>query len=64
LKAARSRAKASITRLLTASQDPRAGSKWELDEIKVSLERLNIVWKEFESMSDQTALFDEEFYRQ
>jgi len=28
LKAARSRAKASITRLLTASQDPRAGSKW------------------------------------
>jgi len=38
LKAARSRAKASITRLLTASQDPRAVSKWELDEIQVSLE--------------------------
>ncbi|XP_070854242.1 uncharacterized protein [Drosophila suzukii] len=35
LKAARSRAKASISRLLTASQDPRAGSKWELDEIQV-----------------------------
>jgi len=46
LKAARSRVKASITRLLTASQDPRAGSKWELDEIQVSLERLNIVWNE------------------
>ncbi|XP_070851577.1 uncharacterized protein [Drosophila suzukii] len=60
LKAARSRAKASITRLLTASQDPRAGSKWELDEIQVSLERLNIVWKEFESISDQMVLFDEE----
>jgi len=60
LKAARSRAKASLTRLLTASQDPRAGSKWELDEIQVSLERLNIVWKEFEYISDQIALFDEE----
>ncbi|XP_070854717.1 uncharacterized protein [Drosophila suzukii] len=60
LKAARSRAKASITRLLTASQDPRAGSKWELDELQVSLERLNIVWKEFESISDQMVLFDEE----
>ncbi|XP_070855415.1 uncharacterized protein [Drosophila suzukii] len=59
-KAARSRAKASITRLLTASQDPRAGSKWELDELQVSLERLNIVWKEFESISDQMVLFDEE----
>jgi len=46
--------------LLTASQDPRAGSKWELDEIQVSLERLNIVWKEFESISDQMVLFDEE----
>jgi len=52
LKAARSRAKASITRLLTASQDPRAGSKWELDEQQVSLERLNIVWKELESIRD------------
>jgi len=60
LKAARSRAKASITRLLTASQDPRAGSKWELDELQVSLKRLNIVWKEFESISDQMVLFDEE----
>jgi len=60
LKAAKSRAKASITRLLTASQDPRAGSKWELDEIQVSLERLNIVWKEFESISEQMALFDED----
>ncbi|XP_070854664.1 uncharacterized protein [Drosophila suzukii] len=60
LKAARSRAKASITRLLTASQDPRAGLEWELDEIQVSLERLNIVWKEFESISDQMVLFDEE----
>jgi len=60
LKAARSRAKASITRLLTASQDPRARSKWELDELRVSLERLNIVWKEFESISDQMVPFDEE----
>jgi len=50
LKADRSCAKASITRLLTASQDPRAGSKWELDELQVSLERLNIVWKEFDSI--------------
>jgi len=38
----------------------RAGSKWELDELQVSLERLNIVWKEFESISDQMVLFDEE----
>jgi len=60
LKAARSRAKASITRLLTASQDPRAGSKRELDKLQVSLERLNIIWKEFESISDQMLLFDEE----
>jgi len=60
LKAARSRAKASITRLLRASQDPRAGSRWELDELQVSLERLNIVWKEFKSISDQMVLFDEE----
>ncbi|XP_052855789.1 uncharacterized protein LOC128264392 [Drosophila gunungcola] len=52
LKAERSHAKASITRLLTASQDPRAGSPWELDEITVSLDRLNTVWKEL-------ALFDE-----
>ncbi|XP_070075719.1 uncharacterized protein [Drosophila takahashii] len=60
LKAARSRAKASITRLLTALQDPRAGSNWELDEITVSLERLNNVWKEFETISDQMALYDGE----
>jgi len=60
LKAARSRAKASITRLLTASQDPSAGSKWEHDEIQVSLERLNIGWKEVDSISDQMAHFDEE----
>jgi len=59
LKAARSRAKASNTRLLTASQDPRTGSKWELDEIQVSLERLNIVWIEFESIRDEMTLFGE-----
>jgi len=55
LKAARS-----ITPLLTASQYPRAGLRWKLDEIEVSSERLNIVWKEFESISDKMALFDEE----
>ncbi|XP_052855137.1 uncharacterized protein LOC128263900 [Drosophila gunungcola] len=60
LKAARSRAKASITRLLTASQEPRAGSPWEQDEITVSLDRLNTVWKEFETLSDKMPLFDEE----
>ncbi|XP_041452039.1 uncharacterized protein LOC121405436 [Drosophila obscura] len=60
VKSARSRAKASITRLLTASQDPRAGSNLELEQITVLLERLNTVWKEFETLSDKMALFDEE----
>jgi len=60
MKAAGSRAKASTTRLLTASQDPRAGSKLDLDEIQVSLEMLNIVMKELESISGQIAIFDEE----
>ncbi|XP_041449657.1 uncharacterized protein LOC121404387 [Drosophila obscura] len=60
VKSARSRAKASITRLLTASQDPRAGSNLELEQITVLLERLNTVWKEFETLSDKMALYDEE----
>jgi len=59
LKTARSRAKATITRLLKASQGPRAGSKWELDEIQMLVEKL-IVRKEFDSFSDQMATFDKE----